>query len=423
MSKKFLQRLFTAYYQERKEQIPPIDSLNSREFGFIPWEESLMIRHVGFDTESDLKKFLIEKGPRHVYTSGSLYKYPENQDMKKKGYQGCDFLIDIDVDHFYTPCKEEHDIWYCKECGESGKGMIDKCPKCDKSKFTTLNWICTRCLEAAKNEVFKLVNNFLVPDFGFDESRIKIAFSGHRGYHVKLENDIMRSLSSAKRREIVDYLTGDNISLELLGLYEKGGSIYGLSKSNLGWSSKILKYIEELLQKPNKKIVEFLTDKRKSGFSPNLTQIFLNNKKRLLSTISNDDKNVWSMESFQLTRWKTFLEAVVNEIGAEIDEPVSIDIHRLIRYPGSLHGKTGFKVQELSYEQLEDFIPLNESEEKFDPIVFESNKAQKLKIIVPEVPITKIKDGTYGPYYKGEIVDVPNHIAILFLCKEVAITI
>ncbi|MHA1762644.1 MAG: DNA primase catalytic subunit PriS, partial [Promethearchaeota archaeon] len=66
----FLLRLFKAYYQEKKRELPTIDSLQQREFGFIPWEKSMMIRHVGFESEEELKNFLIEKSPKHVYSSG-----------------------------------------------------------------------------------------------------------------------------------------------------------------------------------------------------------------------------------------------------------------------------------------------------------------------------------------------------------------
>jgi len=43
--------------------------------------------------------------------------------------------------------------------------------------------------------------------------------------------------------------------------------------------------------------------------------------------------------------------------GSAIDEPVTIDIHRLIRTPMSLHGKTGFIVKVLKFSELEKFDP------------------------------------------------------------------
>ena len=421
---KFLKRLFQAYYQEKQKKIPAVSSFESREFGFIPWEKPIMIRHIGFESQKILLNYLIDRGPKHVYSSGSLYLQPEVPNMESKKFQGCDFIVDIDVDHFYTPCKDEHDLWYCNNCEAKGTGMVEKCPECEKSKITKLNWICDKCLDVAKNEIKKLIYNFLIPDFGIDEKGMRIAFSGHRGYHLKVESEELRKLNSDERREIVDYLTGENISFEALGLGEKSLMIHGLSKENIGWSQKIMKKIEEILCKPKTEIKNLLLDKNRFGFNPNLVTSFLNSKDDFLELISKGERNVWSIEGFGLITWKKFLNGVVKQIGVELDEPVSIDIHRLIRYPGSLHGKTGFKVQEITLTEFEEFTPLNEVNEKLDPIVFYSkNITKKLEIVERALPATKIKGAKFGPYVQGEKIEVPHHVAVFLLCKGVAKTI
>ncbi len=422
----YLKRLFQAYYQDEQKEIPPVSSFNLREFGFIPWEKKVfMKRHMKFENPKELRGYLLLDTPRHLYSSGSLYLEPDAREMENKHYQGCDLIIDIDVDHFYTPCKEKHDLWYCKECGAEGRGMPEKCPECKKSKFTKLNWVCNHCLDVAKNEIKKLIYNFLIPDFGISEKDMRIAFSGHRGYHLKVESEELRKLNSDERREIVDYLTGDNISFELLGLIEKSNEIYGLLKENRGWSQKILSKVEEVLRKPETEIKRMFLDKNQFGFKPFYATSFLNYKNDFLELITKGERNVWAIEGFGLTMWKNFLKEIAKQVGVELDEPVSIDIHRLIRYPGSLHGKTGFKVQEITLRELEKFNPLNEANEKLDPIVFTSSKnlTQKLEITENKIPITKIKGVEYGPYSKGEKIEVPHHIAVFLLCKEVAKTI
>ena len=45
---------------------------------------------------------------------------------------------------------------------------------------------------------------------------------------------------------------------------------------------------------------------------------------------------------------------------------------------------------------------------------------QKIEIIELKVPATKIKGETFGPYKKGDIEEVPHHIAVFLLCKGVA---
>jgi DNA primase small subunit len=377
---------------------------------------------MGFTSKENYIKYLLNNGPRHVYSSGALYSQPENQDMEGKGYQGCDFIVDIDVDHFYTPCKEEHDYWYCKECGKCGLGMVSKCPKCSKSKIKKLTWICDKCLEIAKKEIIKLIYDFLIPDFGLELDGFNIAFSGHRGYHLKIGDEQLRTLSSDERREIADYVSGENISYDILGMQEKGGNIFGFSMANIGWTQKILRKIEEILNKPDREINDLLL---RFNLSENLSRSFVKFKEEFRNVIKNSDKSIWAIEGFGINMWHRFLTGIVHEIGVEIDTPVTIDIHRLIRYPGTLHGKTGFKVQEIFPDELDDFNPLDEANEKLDPIVLESKvqTTQKLEILEKRIPAIKIKGKTYGPYAQGEIIEVPHHIAVFLLCKEVAKTI
>ncbi|MBY9017518.1 MAG: hypothetical protein KGD66_01690 [Candidatus Lokiarchaeota archaeon] len=417
----FLKNLFQAYYQESNKDIPSVSMLDRREFGFLLWDNQFMQRHLGFAQLDDLRQFLIKKSPKHAYSSGSLYSRPDDNDMENKGYQGCDFVIDIDVDHFYTECKNDHDLWYCKECGTNGKGIIEKCPKCEKLKITRIAWICDKCLDIAKKEIIKLIDNFLIPDFALNVEQMNIAFSGHRGYHLKIVDPRIRTLTSDQRREIVDYLTGHNISFEILGLHEKT-SIFGLLKDNKGWSNKIMAKLEEILRMDPLEIEHFLRDPHWGNLTALRVNSLLNYREDFLEIINGKKRSIWSIEGFGLPTWKKLLKAVVKKVGAEIDEPVSIDIHRLIRYPGTLHGKTGFKVQELEYNQLDEFNPLDESNELIDPIVFKSKKqiTQKLEITDVKVPATKIKGITYGEYDCGEIIEVPHHVAVFLLCKGVA---
>jgi DNA primase small subunit len=423
----YLRRLFKSYYKEKRSEIPAINSINQREFGYIPWDQKvIMKRHMSFESKESITKHLINIGPRHVYSSGALYTQPENQDMEGKVYHGCDFIIDIDVDHFYTPCKEDHDIRYCKECGTSGKGMNRKCPNCNKLKIKTLTWICEDCLKIAKKEIITLIYDFLIPDFGINLDEVKIVFSGHRGYHLKIENDQIRILTSDDRREIADYITGENISLEILGLQEKGGIIYRFSEDTIGWTKKIIKKAIEIMEKPNLEIQDLLSNKELFNFTNHYIKSLLASKQMFLNKIKNNKEySLPSIEGFALTNWKKFFTGVIGEVGVEIDTPVAVDIHRLIRYPGSLHGKTGFKAQEILPDEFDNFNPLDEKNEKLDPVVFESKvqTIQKLEILEPKVPETNIKGVKYGPYNKGEIIDVPHHIAVFLLCKEVAKTI
>ncbi|TFG16779.1 MAG: hypothetical protein EU531_05335 [Promethearchaeota archaeon] len=415
---KFLIRTFKDYYTKNAANLPKVSKFTKREFAFLPWDKSIMLRHMGFENITSFSHYLINSAPKHVYSSGSLYNHPEIPNMEKKGYEGCDLIIDIDVDHFYTPCKDDHDGWYCKSCFKNGKGMPLACPECGSLKLKRISWICEKCLDVAKKEVQKLLDNFLIPDFGIDQKSIMIAFSGHRGYHLKVEDENLRTLSSDARREIVDYLTGDNLNFELLGLRTRSGIVYGISQENIGWAEKLYNEIERLLKQSELDIEHFLLN---IGFKKNRIRSFLNQKDIFLERFKNSELNDWSMEGFDIDKWKIFLRGIAKRVGANIDEPVSVDIHRLIRYPGTLHGKTGFKVQELSIGELADFNPLDAETKSKDPIVFHQQGIDiNLKIIEEFVPATKIKGFTYGPYDQGDKICVPKHIAVYLLCKEVA---
>ncbi|TFG02713.1 MAG: hypothetical protein EU542_04380 [Promethearchaeota archaeon] len=415
---KFLIRTFKDYYKKNAANLREVSDFTKREFAFLPWDKSIMLRHMGFENIDTLNQYIINSAPRHVYSSGTLYKHPEIPNMEKKGYEGCDLIVDIDVDHFYTPCKDDHDGWYCKSCLKNGKGMPPACPECGSLKLKRISWICEKCLDIAKKEVQKLLFNFLIPDFGIDQNSVMIAFSGHRGYHLKVEDESLRPLSSEARREIVDYLTGENLNFELLGLRTRSGIVYGISQKNLGWARKLNNEIQLLLTQSDMAIEHFLLN---IGFKKNHIKSFLNYKDTFLETFRNSELNDWSIEGFDINKWKIFLKGIAKRVGANIDEPVSIDIHRLIRYPGTLHGRTGFKVQDLSIEELEEFNPLDASNISKDPIVFEQEGIEiNLKIVEEFVPATKIKGITYGPYDQGDKIKVPKHIAVYLLCKEVA---
>ena len=59
-----------------------------------------------------------------------------------------------------------------------------------------------------------------------------------------------------------------------------------------------------------------------------------------------------------VTWMKKLIPNIVENQSASIDEPVTTDIHRLIRLPLSLHGGTALQVKPIKYEKLDEFDPL-----------------------------------------------------------------
>ena len=201
----FLKKRFSDYYKDAKLYLP--DRFGRREWGFMFLGENFMQRHIAFQNQGNLRQFLSQKIPAHVYHSSAYYETPDAKTMSEKNWLGADLIFDIDCDHISTPCKKTHDLWMCLDCSSTGKGETPHlCPKCGGGKLNANRWICERCLEKAKHEALKLTA-ILEEDFGVSSKTVGAVFSGHRGYHIHVAEKALRRLGSAERKEIVDYVT------------------------------------------------------------------------------------------------------------------------------------------------------------------------------------------------------------------------
>jgi hypothetical protein len=76
--------------------------------------------------------------------------------------------------------------------------------------------------------------------------------------------------------------------------------------------------------------------------------------------------------------------STVSVIGGETDENVTVDVKRVIRHLGSLHGKSGLRVTEIPFERLDPdgskpFDPLKEA------IVFGGSENTKIRLLIDDV--------------------------------------
>src|SRR3972149_991398 len=239
-SREFVYGKFSDFYSDPSTVIPSPALLDQRELGFLLFKERIMLRHKGFSDISDLKLFLGEAVPSDVYHSCAYYENPEAE-MDKKGWLGADLVFDIDADHIPTSCDKLHDEWVCSKCGFSGKGITpEACPICEGQKFDTKTWSCELCLESAKEETAKLID-MLGKDFGFSDKEVHVFFSGHRGYHVHVENEAVKTLDAMARKEIVDYVTGLGLTIsgaEARGRAAgRGSRVFSLH--DFGWNKRI----------------------------------------------------------------------------------------------------------------------------------------------------------------------------------------
>jgi len=405
LSQSFIRNKFADYYKQNSASILPPSSLERREFGFLLLEKRAMLRHKSFMDIESLRSSLATIVPSDVYYSSAYYERPE-EEMKEKGWLGADLVFDIDADHIQTPCATVHDFWVCTGCGASGRGLSpQKCPACGGIKFKEKTWPCEVCLEAAKAEAIKLVD-VLIEDFGFSSEVLIVAFSGHRGYHVHVESEVVRGLDSLARKEIVDYVMGIGLEAEFHGLRKSAipdRRVSGPDLNDHGWRGRVAKGTYDFLLTASKE------ELMKTGLKSMHINSILNHREALLK--SWKQKGPWGVvKGISPETWKKIAQYGVEKQSVKIDSVVTPDINRLIRLSNSLHGKTGLKKIELPFTDIEDFDPLKSA------VAF---KEGEVTVFISEAPQFRMEDEIYGPF-EGQKVELPTAAALMLLCKGVA---
>ncbi|MEM2910917.1 MAG: DNA primase small subunit PriS [Candidatus Bathyarchaeia archaeon] len=377
--------------------------MERREFGFVMFE-GFMSRHRSFKDMEELKEFLESSTPTDAYYSCAYYENP-TVEMDKKGWLGADLIFDVDADHIPTSCDKIHDEWKCGNCGFSGKGITpEKCPACSSEKIDVITWPCEVCLESAKAETVKLLD-MLSRDFGFSDKEIQVFFSGHRGYHVHVESESVKTLDATARKEIVDYITCLGLETSFYYANKEAGKMppESLSLVNYGWGKRLTTGVANFIREAREE--DFI----KIGIKRNIAKTINQNKDKLLKSWTNS--RIWgSIKGVGAEAWRKMVEYVAKMQSAKIDTVVTTDIHRLIRLPETLHGKTGFKKTELPVSKIDVFDPFRNA------VAFTKNTAT---VFVSDAPKFRLNGETFGPYKKQK-VELPTAAAVLLVCKNKA---
>ena len=383
-SAEFVKNRFREYYETNEIELP--DRFGRREFAFVLFDSKGMFRHISFDKKMNLTNFLKEKSPAHVYYSSAYYKKPDAQTMQEKDWMGAELIFDLDSDHLVGAEKMSY----------------------------------VESLQLVKKEFYKLVDDFLLNDFGFDEKYIDLYFSGGRGYHCHVRDPKILGLDSNERREIVDYITGRDLKDSLIfheqttGIKSYGGHSFPSGKTlkmptpnEPGWRGRI-----------SRGIIEIVSEIRKSENPIEKLQEYGVKKpdaEKLLNDLSDDRiKRIKDglLDQSKMIR-KFFLngalrKTAVSMSAGETDEPVTCDVKRLIRLPSSLHGKTGFKVTRITLNTLNDFEPLRDA-------VILPEKSVKIELNKPISIKMKenfnLEEGTQ---------EVPSYLAVFLIGNKMA---
>ncbi len=396
----FIKGKFAEYYERASSKLKPPSSLERRELGFSLFEGGI-IRHKRFTSLDGLTSTLKALAPSDVYYSCAYYERPDAT-MEEKGWLGADLTFDIDADRIRTACEKAHDSWVCTSCGAAGRGVAPgACPTCNGSKFEETTWLCDVCLEPAKAEVLKLLE-FLVDDLGLSEDDIDVYFSGHRGYHVHVESDVVRGLDAEARREVVDYVMGIGLDIRLHGFEIRGTRrprVVSCPKlDDVGWRGRLAKGVYEFLSIATRESLEGI------GLRDKVIDIILAQRDQLL-------KGWGLLKGVDVNGWRRIAKKGAELRSANVDPVVTTDVHRLIRLAGTLHGKTALRKVKAPLSGIEGFDPLKEA------VAFERGE---VTIFVYEAPEFRLGERTYGPF-KEKMVELPTAAALILLCKGVAI--
>jgi DNA primase small subunit len=358
----FVKQRFTEYY--RRQNLPAPSSLEQREWGFAFFDaaaEVRMRRHMAFMDPEELAAYVRSLVPAHVYYSTAYYQTPSAPTMNDKHWAGADLIFDLDAD------------------------QIVRGPYAEM-------------LARVREETVKLVG-MLTDELGFARNHIQIAFSGGRGYHIHVTDIAVRGWGSPERREIVDYVCG--IGIDPAVMLAPGGAPTGWRRrytdalrAHLLWlagldPAEATAYLVGLPGVSKRAAPEFLAD---------LDALLAKGPGSLLQ-----DRVIRAMVA------APDLENRVRDAGARTDEPVTTDIKRLIRAPGSLHGGSGMRVVPLDLRDLMDFDPL------VDAVVFSE---REVRVEMKANFTTSLLGNTYT--LKTGSASVPEALAVFLCCRNMA---
>ncbi|MGA7009835.1 MAG: DNA primase small subunit domain-containing protein [Nitrososphaeraceae archaeon] len=366
----FLKGLFREYYFKDSTSLVTPSMIEKREFGYMSFD-SIMVRHLSFRNKRELIARLVQESPSDVYCSNGYYKFPTNS-VQSKEWEGADLIFDIDLKDLNMPCSSEHSFYVCDQCGTCNVSFLNACTVCLGRKISRTTIPCRKCLISLKKETQRLFE-FLHGDLGIADGSIETFFSGNAGYHIHVSDSEFKTLDSRARSDLVDYICGNGIMNESIGVRKsKNGFYIKFPKSGMvfGWRRRVA-----------------------SEFGINQSSI--SKLKRIVES------------SGGYGQFKEDLSTKAKLIGVRIDPHVTTDIHRIFRMPGTINGKSS--LLKVKSTNLETFNPLDSACVLDDRQVYIRSKVN-LKLYLHE------------NYFriKNSIERLPAYAAAYMICKGLA---
>ena len=334
---------FGQYYQHASLWSPP--RVKTREWMFIPFGGAPPLRHKSFSNVGQVQSFLAQRAMHSCFYSTAYWRRPFELKMADKLWQGADLIFDLDGDHL--------------------PGVTDR-------DFPGM-------LAVIQEQAWSLWNDYLEPEFGFSEDHLQVTFSGHRGFHLHYRDPKLFHLDSEARRELVSHIRGEGVDVQ-------GGLARFHDMSARGWTQRIrqgmdamidtlqsiqrgddgsgaeLTRLESALQSLQDR--EGNTSQRSASAIKRLAELMVHDG-RVQRLKEGKFELLGNYQALFLNLLKADASVVLGSAG-ETDEVVTIDVRRQIRWPTSLHGKSGMRVSEFSLDRLDPdgsnaYNPLHEA--------------------------------------------------------------
>ena len=346
-------KIFAEYYARAELRIPGIEQ---REFG-IGNQKKIDARHLNFASAGEFRNYLCLNTPMFVSHSTAYYDFPGASPMAKKGRRGADLVFDLDIhaEGKYGPYAH---------------------------------------LARVKEDVMRLVGDFILNDFGIRKEHVAIAFSGNRGYHVHVRDPAFLPLGNEERRELVDYVMGQGLDYtQFFSLEGRPAKLLGPRPDEGGYRGRFARAVLALLERDPGSLSRLFTREKERGFF-----------------ISGINEGNWSRTSLKFDDIISRLKPVAATLpvrSVDTDAGVTQDLSKLIRVPNTIHGETGLIAKIV--DDIASFDPWRDASIKGGPTT-------KVRF-TQDVPELADVFGGVGPFRKDESKGLPQEQALFFVLK------
>jgi DNA primase small subunit len=344
---------------------PSIPEIEKREFG-AGIEKKIDSRHMGFGSDSEFRSFLVNSTPLYVSHSVAYYQLPKATPMERKGWEGADLVFDLDFE-------------------------------------TESKYLSRADFERIRADTVRLIEEFIIPDFGVPEGMISANFSGNRGFHVHVRDPRFRPLKGEERREIIEYIKGAGLRYEAFFSQQEAGQSAGRTvyqergpiPSGTGYTGRFAKKALQILEEEPERLSRTLKDEGK--------------RQNFMKGIKSGN---WSMRKLTESMDRKLREMAETELPlrtVNIDAGVTQDASKLIRAANTIHGSTGLSAKCLALRDLPGFEPMRGA------IVF-SEKPVKV-LALEDIPEIEMGNRTQEKMAKGSTAELPEYFAFYLRLK------